>query len=75
MKTFSRPLVHQFLKPPRTGEGIIDNEVTYDVYLLEDIQDVNNPPSNFMIASNLTISESNMIRSKASGEVIDTDMI
>lgn len=59
-----------FWKPPRTGEGIIDNEVTYDVYLLEDIQDVSNPPSNFMIASNLTISESNMIRSKASGEVI-----
>jgi hypothetical protein len=59
-----------FWKPPKTGEGLIDNAVTYDIYLLEDIQYVGNPPSNYKIASDLTISEANIIRSKASGEII-----
>lgn len=59
-----------FWKPPKTGEGLIDNAVTYDIYLLEDIQDVKSPPSNLKIASDLTISEANKIRSNASGEII-----
>lgn len=59
-----------FWKPPKTGEGLIDNAVTYDIYLLEDIQYVENPPSNYKIASDLTISDPNKIRSNASGEII-----
>jgi len=59
-----------FWKPPKTGEGLIDNDVTYDIYLVEDIRYVQNPPSNYRIASDLTISEANMIRSNATGEVI-----
>jgi len=60
-----------FWKPPKTGEGFIDNDVTYDIYLVEDIRYVQDPPpSNYKIASDLTISEANMIKSKATGEVI-----
>jgi len=59
-----------FWKPPKTGEGLIDNAVTYDIYLLEDIRYVQNPPSNYKIASDLTVSEANMIKSKANDEVI-----
>ena len=59
-----------FWKSPKTGEGLIDNDVTYDIYLLEDIQDVGNPPSNFKIASDLIINEENKITSDATGEII-----
>ena len=59
-----------FWKPPKTGEGLIDHNVTYDIYLLEDIQHVQNPPSNYKIASDLTVNEANMIRSNATGEII-----
>ncbi|MGI6084731.1 MAG: fibronectin type III domain-containing protein, partial [Acetivibrionales bacterium] len=59
-----------FWKPPKTGEGLIDSDVTYDIYLVEDVQDVKNPPSNYRIASNYTISEADMIRSDATGEIV-----
>lgn len=59
-----------FWKPPKTGEGLIDKDVTYDIYLVEDIRYVQNPPSNYRIASDLSISDANTIKSKATGEVI-----
>lgn len=54
---------------PYTGEGLVDTDVTYDIYLLENIKDVANPPSNYKIASDLTMGESNKIRDKITGKV------
>ena len=59
-----------FWRVPYTGEGKVDYDVTYDIYLVEDIRDVANPPNNYKIASDLTISEANHIRDKLTGEVI-----
>lgn len=50
-----------FWKAPKTGEGQIDNDITYDVYLVQDIEYVNStakPPSNYMIATGLRINPS-----------------
>jgi len=55
---------------PYTGEGFVDTDVTYDIYLLENIRDVDNPPSNYKIASDLTMGEAHKIRSKLTGKVI-----
>lgn len=59
-----------FWRAPSTGEGFIDNDITYDIYLLEDIQYVNNPPSNFRIASDVVMSTANQIKDKDSGKVV-----
>ncbi len=55
---------------PYTGEGHIDNDVTYDIYLLEDIRDVANPPSNYKIGADLTMGQANQVRNKLTGEVM-----
>lgn len=59
-----------FWRVPYTGEGVIDTDITYDIYLLEDIRYVSNPPDNFKIASDLTMADANRVRHKVSGEVI-----
>lgn len=59
-----------FWRVPYTGEGTIDHDVTYDIYLVENIKDVSNPPGNYKIASDLTVSEANHIRDKITGKVI-----
>lgn len=52
-----------FWKAPYTGEGFIDDNVTYDIYLVEDIQYVTDPPpSNYRIASDITMSKANEIK-------------
>lgn len=59
-----------FWKAPKTGEGFIDSDITYDIYLLENIEYVNNPPSNYKIASDLSINELNEIRDAENNAVI-----
>lgn len=59
-----------FWKVPYTGEGVVDNDITYDIYLLEDIRYVSNPPDNYKIASSVSMTEANQIRHKLTGEVI-----
>ncbi len=59
-----------FWKAPKTGDGAIDNDITYDIYLLENIEYVNNPPSNFKIASDLRMNESNAIRNAKNNTII-----
>ena len=54
---------------PYNGDGSIDNDVTYDIYLLEDIKDVSNPPSNYRIAYDITMGEANKVFN-AAGEII-----
>jgi hypothetical protein len=54
---------------PYTGEGLIDNEITYDIYLLDDIRDVNNPPSNKKIAADITLDQTDKVTNSA-GQVI-----
>lgn len=50
-------------KAPYTGDGIIDTNVTYDIYLVEDIQYVTDPPpSNYRIASDITMGPANEIK-------------
>lgn len=58
-----------FWRVPYTAEGMIDSDVTYDIYLMEDIKDVASPPSNYKIASDLSMGEANQIRDKLSGEI------
>ena len=59
-----------FWKVPYTGKGLVDNDVTYDIYLLKNIRDVSNPPSNYKIASDLSMGEANQIKSIKTGAVI-----
>lgn len=72
-----------FWKAPKTGEGDIDTGITYDIYLVEDIEYVNNesrPPSNYLIATDLNINPSDpdtaknpnvqIIKSAKTGETI-----
>ena len=62
-----------FWRAPKTGEGVIDEDVTYDIYLVDNIEYVNNdirPPSNFKIASDLSMSESNAIKDAKTGAII-----
>lgn len=59
-----------FWRVPYTADGLIDTDVTYDIYLMEDIKDVANPPTNYRIASDLTMGEANQIRNRLSGEIM-----
>ncbi|MGI6622769.1 MAG: hypothetical protein ACOX4T_06485 [Acetivibrionales bacterium] len=59
-----------FWKAPKTGEGDIDSDITYDIYLVESIEYVNSPPSNFKIASDLVMNESNFIRDAETNAII-----
>ena len=60
--------------PPYTADGTIDNEIYYDLYLCEDLEDVGInkiPPSSRKIASNIRMGTQNQVRkSKADGEII-----
>lgn len=55
---------------PYAGDGSVDQDVTYDIYLLEDIEYVSNPPSNYKIASDLSMSGANEVRNKLTGELM-----
>lgn len=55
---------------PYTGDGLVDNDITYDIYLTQDIKSVSSPASNFKIASDLTMSEANQVKDKQTGKVI-----
>ena len=59
-----------FWRVPYTAEGLIDTDVTYDIYLVEDIKNVANPPSNYRIAADLSMGEANQIRDKLTGEIV-----
>lgn len=59
-----------FWRVPYSGLGMIDTDITYDIYLLEDIRNVDNPPTNYRIAADLSMGPANQIRSKITGEVI-----
>jgi hypothetical protein len=74
------PLIYQDLltsneasilwKVPYNGEGQVDSDITYDIYLLENIQDISDPPSNYRIASDLSMEASNRVTSSLTGETI-----
>ena len=57
-------------RAPFTGYGTLDHDITYDVYLLEDIRDITNPPSNYRIGSDISMGAANEVRSRLTGEVI-----
>lgn len=57
-------------KAPMTGDAQVDRDVTYDIYLVEDISLVANPPGNLKIASDLTMGTANEIKDKLTGKVI-----
>jgi hypothetical protein len=59
-----------FWRVPYLGDGMIDTDITYDIYLLEDIKDVANPPTNYRIATDLSMGQANQIRKRNTGEVI-----
>jgi len=46
---------------PRTGTGFIDEDITYDIWLLENASDVNNPPAGRKIESALKVNERNFV--------------
>lgn len=57
-------------KAPYTGEGLVDNGITYDIYLVDDIRYVQSPPDNYRIASDIRMNETNQIKDSSSGAVI-----
>lgn len=58
-------------KAPYTGEGMVDTDVTYDIYLVDDIKNISDTmASNYKIASDLSMTESNAIRHEVSGAII-----
>ena len=59
-----------FWKAPITGEGIIDGIITYDIYLLKDVKDINSLPSNYKIASDISMTDAHKIKDKDSGSII-----
>lgn len=59
-----------FWRAPKTGEGDVDSDITYDIYLVDNIEYVNSPPSNYKIASDLLMSESNYIRDARTNKII-----
>jgi len=59
--------------PPITGEGGIDTEVYYDLYLCENINEVDLealPPLTKRIASNISIGAQNQVRELNTGKII-----
>lgn len=58
---------------PVTGEGEIDSDVYYDIYLCENINDVdmeNLPPLTKKIGSNITIGAQNQVKEKVTGNIL-----
>ncbi len=49
-------------KAPYTTENLLDTDITYDIYLAEDIRDVANPPDSLKIASDMTMGAGNQIK-------------
>jgi len=49
-------------RAPQTGEGKLDTEVYYDLYLVENLEDMKNPPITKRIASNLIMTAGNEVR-------------
>lgn len=46
---------------PRKGSGEIDTDMTYDIWLVTDPNDINDPPDETKIASSLRMSENNHV--------------
>lgn len=55
---------------PQTGEGKIDTEIYYDLYLVNNLEDMKNLPLTKKIGSNLTIPEESKIRDLDTGKII-----
>ncbi|MCX7773408.1 MAG: fibronectin type III domain-containing protein, partial [Clostridia bacterium] len=55
---------------PYNGDGSIDTDITYDVYLVDDIKEVANPSSNYRIAADLSMGAANEIKDRMTGKVI-----
>ena len=53
-----------------TGDGLVDNDITYDVYLVDDIRNVSEPSDNYMIASDVSMGEANQIKDINNGKVL-----
>lgn len=47
---------------PQTGEGKLDTEVYYDLYLVDNLEDIKTPPITKRVASNLTMTVENEVR-------------
>lgn len=59
--------------PPVTGEGEIDTDVYYDIYLCDSIDDVdleNLPPLTKKIASNISMGNQNQVKEIKTGRII-----
>lgn len=52
-------------KAPLKGSGGVDTDVKYDIWLIEDPNLLDNPPSNTLIASSIKMNESNFVKSGA----------
>ncbi|NLN64579.1 MAG: fibronectin type III domain-containing protein [Clostridiaceae bacterium] len=55
---------------PETGEGKVDTDIYYDLYLVEDLRDINSLPVTKKIGSNLTMGRENEVRELESGRLI-----
>ena len=57
-------------RAPLTGEGKLDAEVYYDLYLVETLEDMMTPPITKRIASNLTMTAANEIREQETNKLL-----
>lgn len=55
---------------PYTGEGKVDTEIYYDLYLVENIDDMKTLPLTKKIASNLSMGTNNQVREMETGKLI-----
>ena len=53
-----------------TGDGLVDNDITYDIYLVDDIRDVSQPSDDYKIASDVSMNEANQIKDINTGKVL-----
>lgn len=55
---------------PYTGNGKVDTDIYYDLYLVENTEDIKNLPVTKKIGTNLSMTQNNEIRDKDTGKLI-----
>lgn len=55
---------------PQTGEGKVDADIYYDLYLVENLEDMNTLPATKRIGTNLTMGAQNEVRELETGKLI-----
>lgn len=48
---------------PKKGDGTVDTEVLYDIWLISDANQIDDPPANSLIASSVKMEEANFVKS------------